>query len=140
MTLEPNGRTVVVPGSGLLEAVVGAVRRGLGGGSRSGGGADEPTTALDGRRKERRRARATDGLRTPEECIVEAIERTGGATRQSAIVEAVEWSESTVSRKLGDLESRGAVSRYQIGREKLVCLPGHEPTAVESSGVVADGD
>ena len=77
--------------------------------------------------------RAADRLLTPEEHILDALERRGGAMKQSAIVDAVDWSESTVSRKLTGLESRSAVSRYQIGREKLVYLPGHEPAVTESA-------
>ena len=70
---------------------------------------------------------------TPEEHILHELERQGGSMRQSEIVARVDRSESTVSRKLSDLESREAVSRYQLGREKLVYLPGHEPDIAEST-------
>lgn len=146
MAIEHDGRRPLPGGLDRLGAVVaGVVRRftdashaehetGLSDTKRVGGRRNSP-----GKRTTTGRLGAEDFL-GPEECIVDAIERRGGAVKQSEIVSAVEWSESTVSRKLSDLESREAVSRYQIGREKLVFLPGHEPAAVESPLALADAD
>ena len=75
---------------------------------------------------------ATKRILTPEERIVEMLEENGGRMKQAEVVRNVEWSESTVSRKLQRLESTGEVTRYQLGREKLVYLPGEEPAALDS--------
>ena len=80
-------------------------------------------------REDERRA---ERLVPPEEHLLELLEENGGRMKQSDVVGAVEWSESTVSRKLGDLESAGAVTRYRIGRGKLVFLPGAEPECIRS--------
>ena len=85
-----------------------------------------------------RKDRDTEQLVTPEERIVEVVEQAGGSTKQSEIVATVRWSESTVSRKLSDLEEREALSRFQVGREKFVYLPGNEPAAARSPLPAAD--
>jgi hypothetical protein len=71
-------------------------------------------------------------LLTPEERILELVGEHGGRMRQGEIVSGVAWSESTVSRKLQRLESTGEVTRYQLGREKIVYLPGEEPASFGS--------
>ena len=77
---------------------------------------------------------------TPEEQVIEVVSENGGGMKQAEIVSVLDWSESTVSRKLSDLEANEAVTRYQIGREKLVYLPGSEPETLASpfGGVDAD--
>ena len=85
---------------------------------------------VDARPTDRRNGRDTEQLVPPRERIIGLIERNGGRMKQGEIVEAVEWSESTVSRKLGTLESAGAITRYRIGRGKIVFLPGAEPDCV----------
>ena len=133
MATEHGGRTTSLPGGGRLEAVVtDALRRFTGETNADGGAARPDATNVEGNRTGSRKDTETEQLLTPEERIVEALERNGGTMKQAEIVATVRWSESTVSRKLSDLESREALSRYQIGREKLVYLPGHEPEAVES--------
>lgn len=84
------------------------------------------------RSTDRRNGRGTEQLVPPRERIIELIERNGGRMKQGEIVEAVQWSESTVSRKLGTLESAGAITRYRIGRGKIVFLPGAEPDCIGS--------
>lgn len=69
---------------------------------------------------------------TPEEQVIEIVSANGGGMKQAEIVSSLEWSESTVSRKLSTLEADDAITRYQIGREKLVYLPGSEPETLES--------
>ena len=71
-------------------------------------------------------------LISPRERLIGLLEANDGRMKQSEIVGAVEWSESTVSRKLGALESDGAITRYRIGRGKLVFLPGAEPDCLGS--------
>ena len=75
---------------------------------------------------------ATRRILTPGERIVELLTENGGRMKQAEVVRNVEWSESTVSRKLQRLESTGEITRYQLGREKLVYLPGQEPAALGS--------
>lgn len=146
MAIEHDGRRALPGGLDRIGAVVTGVVRRFTDGEHAEGGTERPATTTVGGRREgsRRRAAAgrlaTDEFLTPEESIVETIERRGGSVKQSEIVSAVDWSESTVSRKLSELESREEVSRYQIGREKLVFLPGQEPAAVESPLAVADAD
>lgn len=85
-----------------------------------------------GRESGRRGTRDAEEIVTPEERVVRLVGEHGGGMRQADIVTAVEWSESTVSRKLSKLESAGTITRYQIGREKLVFLPGSEPESLGS--------
>lgn len=139
MATDHRGRTILTRGVGRLGAAVSDAVRWVFSDSRSET-ASLGTTTTGGERTDVRNDGATGQLLVPEERIVDVIERVGGTMKQSEIVDAVDWSESTVSRKLCDLESRGAVSRYQIGREKLVYLPGHEPPTVESPLARADAD
>lgn len=69
----------------------------------------------------------------PDEFLVELVRRSGGRMWQADIVATTDWSKSTVSRHLGDLESSDAVERVQIGRRKLVGLPGEMPDGVSGS-------
>lgn len=55
----------------------------------------------------------------------------GGRCWQGQLVDAAEWSAATVSRHLAELESDGTIERVKIGREKLVCTPGHRPDTLE---------
>ena len=76
--------------------------------------------------------RGAEAIVTPEERFVRLVSENGGGMKQGEIVSAVEWSESTVSRRLSKLEDDGTITRYQIGREKLVFLPGNEPESLGS--------
>ena len=141
MATEHGGNTTVPGGIGLLQGVVASVLRRFGDPSNDRTATDRQATGtIDADTSEPEVDGPGDRLLTPEEHILGAIERSGGAMKQSEIVAAVEWSESTVSRKLTELESREAVSRYQIGREKLVYLPGHEPEAARSALATAGAD
>lgn len=64
---------------------------------------------------------------TVDEFVVEYVADHGGAVRQQAIVKCLPWSDSKVSRLLGDLESAGRVVRQSIGRENAVFLPESVP-------------
>ena len=100
----------------------------------------------DGANDGDRAARATDHgsapggeqLLSPKERILALLAENDGRMEQSEIVRSVAWSESTVSRKLGKLEAEGSISRYRIGRGKLVFLPGTEPDCMGSS--LEEGD
>lgn len=65
--------------------------------------------------------------------VLELVRENGGRMHQSSIVSATGVSKSTVSRRLQELEADGDISRYRIGRRKLVCLPGREPAAGPSA-------
>jgi len=58
--------------------------------------------------------------------------------KQSNIVDSVDWSKAKVSRLLADLEEDGQITKLRLGRENLVCLPGHEPTASKSPEQAGD--
>ena len=75
---------------------------------------------------------AGEELLTDGERIRRLLLRSGGQMRQTALVSALPWSSSTVSRKLTELEERGEVSRIQVGRGKVVFYPGNEPEAAQS--------
>lgn len=118
----------------ILSTVRGAFGESGSLGHESSRGRETRHGATDGGTVERREKGETPPapILTPEERILEIVSANGGGTRQAEIVSAVEWSESTVSRKLQALESAGDVTRYQIGREKVVYLSGQEPAAVRS--------
>ena len=132
-------RTDLTRCAGRLGAVVaGAIGRIAGSRTTDEETPSRTATRRDGDRTGCRKDRGTEQFVTPEERIVEVIERAGGSTKQAEIVATVQWSESTVSRKLSDLEDLEAVSRFQVGREKVVYLPGSEPAAVRSPLATAD--
>jgi hypothetical protein len=59
--------------------------------------------------------------------VVEFVGEHGGAVRQQAIVRCLPWSDSKVSRLLGDMEREGRLVRRSIGRENAVFLPDAVP-------------
>ena len=72
---------------------------------------------------------------TPADYVRAVLAEHGGRVKQRRFVDDYGWSPSTISRLLSDVEERGAIVRYRIGREKAVRLP--DGTG-ESDG--ADGD
>ena len=74
----------------------------------------------------------TEEFLTDREKVQELIRENGGRMKQSRIVDSVDWSKAKVSRLLAELEDEGRVTKLRLGRENLVCLPGHEPTASQS--------
>lgn len=73
-----------------------------------------------------------DEFVTDRERVCELISENGGRMKQSKIVDSVDWSKAKVSRLLAELEEEEEVTKLRLGRENLVCLPGHEPTASKS--------
>jgi len=98
--------------------------------SETGDGSVEPRDPVGGTtgvpREEVERLRR-NGRDTDAE-IVELVAESGGKIPQKRIVEGVALSESTVSRRLTDMERSGLVERLTVGRENLVYLPGTLPT------------
>jgi len=76
---------------------------------------------------------------TDRERVRSLLEDHGGRMRQKEIVEHVDWSKAKVSRVLSRLEEADEVVKLRLGRENLVCLPGHEPVAFQSPGRREDG-
>lgn len=71
-------------------------------------------------------------VRTDEELVYRILEENDGLIYQADFSEVTSWSRSKVSRVLSDMEAEGLLSRYRLGREKIVCLPGHEPDLLSS--------
>nr|WP_157224699.1 membrane-associated protein/domain-like protein [Natronococcus occultus] len=76
--------------------------------------------------------RREEEFMTDRERVCELIKENGGRMKQSKIVDSVDWSKAKVSRLLAELEEDEQVTKLRLGRENLVCLPGHEPTASRS--------
>lgn len=69
----------------------------------------------------------------PEAAILDALDENEGRLDQREIPDIADLSQSTVSRRLIAMEERGEVNRYEIGRRKVVFVPGEEPEAFDSS-------
>lgn len=69
---------------------------------------------------------------TPPEFIVLFVRVNGGRVNQTTIVRSLPWSKSTVSRYLDLLESEEALTRVELGRGNVVCLPEAVPEGYES--------
>lgn len=79
---------------------------------------------------QRRRSPPTrEEVVTDHERVRRLIDDNGGRMRQTEIVEEVEWSKAKVSRLLADLDADEEITKLRLGRENLICLPGHEPRA-----------
>lgn len=94
-----------------------------------------PRTRSDGGMPE-----AADRPRLPPDAFVSKDERVrrllnenGGRIRQPEVVESTDWSKATVSRLLSEMEARGEIERFRVGREKVVCLPEQVPDAVANA-------
>lgn len=72
-------------------------------------------------------------FKTDREKVCELVDDNGGRMKQSEIVNSVDWSKAKVSRLLAELEEDEQLTKLRLGRENLVCLPGHEPTASKST-------
>ena len=116
-----GGGSMVIAGFAvLLVASLAVVMR-----YRSGG--DRPAVrSVEHHRRERH-------VPTDREYVIELLEQNDGRMKQSAIVDAVDWSKAKVSRLLADLEADGDVVKIRLGRENLICRPGQEPTASRTS-------
>lgn len=63
----------------------------------------------------------------PTEFLVWLVRDSGGRIWQGELVEMTGWSKSTVSRALCSLEADSVIKRIQLGRRKLVGIPGELP-------------
>ncbi|WP_243645180.1 helix-turn-helix transcriptional regulator [Natrarchaeobius chitinivorans] len=73
-----------------------------------------------------------DEFMTDRERVQKLVSENGGRMKQSKIVDSVDWSKAKVSRLLAELEEDEQITKLRLGRENLVCLPDHEPTASKS--------
>lgn len=62
-----------------------------------------------------------------DQFILELLRHVGGNLKQQEIVNYTGWSASKISRDLSRLEAEGSVGRFQLGREKVVHIPGAGP-------------
>ena len=65
--------------------------------------------------------------------ILSALEQEDGVLWQTEIRQTLDWTASKTSRRLSELEESNRIRRYQIGRRKIVCLPGQEPPTLTNS-------
>lgn len=77
---------------------------------------------------------ANSDLQSDAERVRQILEVHDGRIKQGEFSAMTNWSEGKVSRVISDMESDGLLHRYQLGREKIVCLPGAEPDFVSSGG------
>lgn len=77
----------------------------------------------------RRSPPASEEILTDRDRVRRLVANNGGRMRQTEIVDSVEWSKAKVSRLLADLEADEEITKLRLGRENLICLPGHEPRA-----------
>lgn len=75
-----------------------------------------------------------DPMLTDSERVARLIATEGGRMRQSALVAHTGWSKARVSRLLAVMAERGTVLKVPVGRENVICLPGHEPPIVRDDG------
>lgn len=93
------------------------------------------TVPVDGPTTDDRRVDLPDRTEVTDDRRVEALlESSGGRLKQSTIVDSTEWSKAKVSRLLSSMEDEGRIRKVKVGRENLICLPGHEPDAVAVDG------
>lgn len=69
--------------------------------------------------------RETDRL--PHEYVLEEITNADGELPQQTIVDLADWSESYVSKLLGEMEAVDMITRVRLGRENVVYLPSTAP-------------
>lgn len=60
---------------------------------------------------------------SPAQYVRIVLAEHGGRVKQCRFADEYGWTPSTISRLLSDLEQRGVVDRYRVGREKVVALP-----------------
>ncbi|WP_458210518.1 helix-turn-helix transcriptional regulator [Haladaptatus sp. NG-SE-30] len=75
--------------------------------------------------------REEEEMITDQERIRSLLMQYGGRMKQAAFTDETQWSKSSVSRKLSEMEANGEITRVQIGRENVVFLGGSEPDATK---------
>jgi uncharacterized membrane protein len=80
----------------------------------------------------------TPDLLTDEDRVLHLLDRHGGRMKQSAIVEATDWSKAKVSRLLSSMHEDEMIEKLSLGRENVISLDREWIEASTSS--TADGD
>jgi uncharacterized membrane protein len=80
----------------------------------------------------------TPDLLTDEDRVLHLLDRHGGRMKQSAVVEATDWSKAKVSRLLSSMHEDEAIEKLSLGRENVISLDREWIEASTSS--TADGD
>lgn len=101
---------------------------------RTGPSSDRDTDDDEGGTRTRSDIIAETGM-TPSEFVRTLLQENGGRAYQGTVCEETGLSKSATSRLLTQMEEGGQVTRLSIGREKVVCLPEHEPEIAESPDV-----
>lgn len=68
----------------------------------------------------------------PDEFVRRIIEAEGGKLWQQDFQRYGNFTQSFICRLLQDLEAEGEITRYRIGREKIVTLPDESVFSTES--------
>lgn len=83
---------------------------------------------VHGKRAQSMAAQVAEGdVQSDEQLVVRILRKNDGLIYQGEFADATGWSASKVSRVLSAMEDEGQLTRFRLGREKVVCLPGHEP-------------
>lgn len=69
-------------------------------------------------------------FQTDEQRVHQLLDERSGAAYQREVAEVTGWSKAKVSRVLSGMEDDDLIVRFRVGREKIVCLPGQEPSYV----------
>lgn len=77
--------------------------------------------------------RPEDQYLPDDERVIRFLDESDGYTWQGEIVSGLEWSAVKTSRTLSEMEEKGRITRYRIGRRKVVCLPHRVPEQLHSS-------
>lgn len=72
-----------------------------------------------------------DELVTRERTVIDHLRDSDGHAWQGEVSAACGWSDSKTSRVLSDMEADGLITRYRVGRRKVVYLPSSEPSILQ---------
>lgn len=109
----------VVVGLILLGTYAMYRRRGKGLGS---GPTEPPASPSPSGAADHRTGTAEGAILTDAERVRAVLDAHGGRMKQAAIGDELEWSDSKVSRVVGDMVEDGSVEKLQLGRENLIEL------------------
>ena len=73
------------------------------------------------------RSRRLEEMVRDDERVLNVLIDFDGYAWQGDVASALDWSAVKTSRIVSKMEAEGLVTRYQIGRRKIVCVPELEP-------------
>jgi hypothetical protein len=62
-------------------------------------------------------------LLSPEERVIQLLERNGGRIKQKTVTEELDWSAARTSQVVGSLRDDGKVESFRLGRENVLKFP-----------------